>query len=207
MSSFDVLIIGGGQAGPPLALAKAGKKVALAERKYLGGSGVNFGCTPTKAAIASARVAHLARRAAAIALELEGIQFRLNARIQSIDQLRDTRVFLATGRTPNTDDLGLETVGMETTPHGFVKVNTRLATMFTDPELGRVGLTEHEAREKGLKFRVSRTDSHVHRHHECRSFLCRDPRRYSHSSHACRSGPERRHLNNIYERTSHTPSS
>src|SRR5260370_32152179 len=62
--NFDVLIIGGGQAGPPLAraLAKAGKTVALAERKYLGGSCVNFGCTPTKAAIASARVEHLARR-------------------------------------------------------------------------------------------------------------------------------------------------
>ena len=63
---FDVLIIGGGQAGIPLAraLAKAGRKVALAERKQLGGSCVNFGCTPTKAAIASARVAYLARRAA-----------------------------------------------------------------------------------------------------------------------------------------------
>jgi pyruvate/2-oxoglutarate dehydrogenase complex dihydrolipoamide dehydrogenase (E3) component len=61
---YDVLIVGGGQAGPRLAhdLAKASKRVALAERKYLGGSCVNFGCTPTKAAIASARVAHLARR-------------------------------------------------------------------------------------------------------------------------------------------------
>jgi pyruvate/2-oxoglutarate dehydrogenase complex dihydrolipoamide dehydrogenase (E3) component len=357
MSSFDVLIVGGGQAGPPLAraLAQAGKKVALAERKFLGGSCVNFGCTPTKAAIASARVAHLARRAAefglripqvevdfpavlrraaAVAiesrtsldkslensdnpkllrgharflgpgfelqvgstnvaakqvvlntgtrtaipkipglekiayihsgnwldhtqlperlamiggsyiglemaqfyrrmgsqvavwetspriavhedeevsvaiqqfLEREGIQFHLNAHIQSIEQLHATDVFLATGRTPNTDDLGLETVGVETTPHRFVKVDKRLATnipgiwaagdirggplfthtawddyrillsqisgdgsrttdrivpyaMFTDPELGRVGLTEHAAREKGLKFRASKFD-------------------------------------------------
>src|SRR3984893_11852354 len=65
-------IVGGGQAGPPLArdLAKAGKKVALAERKYLGGSCVNFGCTPTKAAIASARVAHLARRATDFGLRI-----------------------------------------------------------------------------------------------------------------------------------------
>ena len=355
MSSFDVLIVGGGQAGPPLAraLAKAGKKVALAERKYLGGSCVNFGCTPTKAAIASARVAHLARRAAdfglripqvdidfaavlhraaAIALESrtsldksfensdnpkllrgharfigpgfelqvgstkvsakqvvlntgtrtaipkipglekiacihsgnwldhtqlperlamiggsyiglemaqfyrrmgsqvavwetspriavhedvevsaaiqqflepEGIEFHLNARIGSIEQLHASHIFLATGRTPNTDDLGLERVGVETNSHGFVKVDKRLATnvpgiwaagdirggplfthtawddyrillsqisgdcsrttdrivpyaMFTDPELGRVGLTEHDAREKGLKFRVSK---------------------------------------------------
>jgi len=64
MTHYDVLIIGGGQAGTPLAhaLAKAGRKVALAERAHLGGSCVNFGCTPTKAAIASARLAHMARR-------------------------------------------------------------------------------------------------------------------------------------------------
>ena len=352
---YDVLIVGGGQAGPPLAraLAKAGKKVALAERKYLGGSCVNFGCTPTKAAIASARVAHLARRAADFGvripqvevdfpavigraanialefrtsldksfdnsenpkllrghgrflgpgfqlevgtarvsakqvvlntgtrstipkipglekidylhsgnwlehrqrpqrlamiggsyiglemaqfyrrmgcqvgvwetspgiamhededvstalrqlLEREGIEFHLNAKISSIDQLNSSAVFVATGRTPNTNDLGLEKIGVEIDQNGFVKVDKRLATnvpgiwvagdirggpqfthtswddyrillsqmigdglrttdrivpyaMFTDPELGRVGITEHEAREKGLKFRVSR---------------------------------------------------
>ena len=62
--SYHVLIVGGGQAGIPLAreLATRGFRVALAERRELGGSCVNFGCTPTKAAIASARVAHLARR-------------------------------------------------------------------------------------------------------------------------------------------------
>jgi len=65
MDSFDVVIIGAGQAGTPLAsaLAKAGRRVALVERKHVGGSCVNFGCTPTKAAFASARLAHLARRA------------------------------------------------------------------------------------------------------------------------------------------------
>jgi pyruvate/2-oxoglutarate dehydrogenase complex dihydrolipoamide dehydrogenase (E3) component len=64
LDSWDVVIIGAGQAGIPLAhgLAKAGRRVALVERKHLGGSCINFGCTPTKAAIASARVAHLARR-------------------------------------------------------------------------------------------------------------------------------------------------
>ena len=62
---FDLLIIGGGQAGVPLAreIAATGKRVALAERSRLGGSCVNFGCTPTKAALASARLAAEARRA------------------------------------------------------------------------------------------------------------------------------------------------
>ena len=65
MQSYDVVIIGAGQAGVPLAssLSSAGQRVALAERKTLGGSCVNFGCSPTKAVMGSARVAHLARRA------------------------------------------------------------------------------------------------------------------------------------------------
>jgi pyruvate/2-oxoglutarate dehydrogenase complex dihydrolipoamide dehydrogenase (E3) component len=65
LKEFDVFIVGAGQAGPALSrsLARAGQRVALAERKQIGGSCVNFGCTPTKAALASARVAHLARRA------------------------------------------------------------------------------------------------------------------------------------------------
>ena len=73
---YDVLIIGGGQAGIPLAgaLAKAGKRVALAERKDLGGSCVNFGCTPTKAAIASARVAYLARRAGEYGIAVDNVR-------------------------------------------------------------------------------------------------------------------------------------
>lgn len=63
---FNVVIIGAGQASIPLAqaLTDAGKRVALAERRHLGGSCVNFGCTPTKAVIASAKLAHQARRAA-----------------------------------------------------------------------------------------------------------------------------------------------
>src|SRR4051812_45046926 len=62
----DVLVIGSGQAGVPLAtrLASAGKKVILVERKEFGGTCVNVGCTPTKTMVASARAAHVARSAA-----------------------------------------------------------------------------------------------------------------------------------------------
>jgi len=62
---FDAIIIGAGQAGPPLAgrLTAAGMKVALIERHLVGGTCVNTGCMPTKAMVASAYAAHLARRA------------------------------------------------------------------------------------------------------------------------------------------------
>ncbi|HDP78996.1 MAG TPA: FAD-containing oxidoreductase, partial [Mesotoga infera] len=63
---FDAIVIGSGQGGTPLSLslADAGWKVALVERKAVGGTCVNEGCTPTKTMIASARVAHLVKRAA-----------------------------------------------------------------------------------------------------------------------------------------------
>jgi pyruvate/2-oxoglutarate dehydrogenase complex dihydrolipoamide dehydrogenase (E3) component len=63
---FDAIIIGSGQAGPFLAarLAVAGRQVALIEREHLGGTCVNDGCMPTKTLVASARAAHIVRRAA-----------------------------------------------------------------------------------------------------------------------------------------------
>ncbi|NUS67747.1 MAG: FAD-containing oxidoreductase [Ensifer adhaerens] len=63
---FDAIIIGAGQAGPSLAgrLTAAGKSVAFVERKHFGGTCVNTGCMPTKAMVASAYAAHLARRGA-----------------------------------------------------------------------------------------------------------------------------------------------
>ncbi len=64
-TNYDAIIIGTGQAGPSLAvrLAGAGMKVAIIERKRFGGTCVNTGCIPTKTLIASARAAHIARRA------------------------------------------------------------------------------------------------------------------------------------------------
>jgi len=374
-ADYDVFIIGAGQAGPPLAraLAHAGQRVALAERKHLGGSCVNFGCTPTKAAFTSARVAHVARRAGEYgiripsigvdfeavleraqgivaqsvahlerlfqdtdgltlmreharlagrdgdgftvtvggrrltagrivldtgnrsripaidgidavpfidadhwlehdalphhllivgagyvglemsqfyrrmgaqvtvvhtadqiaehedrdvaealqhALEGEGIRFLLEHRAKRFSRtatgvrttlevggkeqaIESSHLFLATGRRPNTDDLGLDTVGVAVSDNGIVEVNERLATsvagiwaagdirggpmfthtswddyrilasqllgdgarttdrivpyaVFTDPELGRVGMSELQARESGKRVRVGR---------------------------------------------------
>ena len=62
---YDLLVIGSGQAGNPLAAAFAakGKRVAVVERGAVGGTCVNYGCTPTKTMIASAEVASMARRA------------------------------------------------------------------------------------------------------------------------------------------------
>ncbi|MGC2636786.1 MAG: FAD-containing oxidoreductase [Acidobacteriaceae bacterium] len=72
--SFEAIIIGSGQAGPFLAarLAAAGRTVALVERRFLGGTCVNTGCTPTKAMVASAKAAHTAREAAQFGVHLQG---------------------------------------------------------------------------------------------------------------------------------------
>jgi pyruvate/2-oxoglutarate dehydrogenase complex dihydrolipoamide dehydrogenase (E3) component len=66
MRSYDAIVIGTGQSGPSLAvrLANAGRKVAVIERHLVGGTCVNTGCIPTKTLVASARTAHVARRAA-----------------------------------------------------------------------------------------------------------------------------------------------
>jgi pyruvate/2-oxoglutarate dehydrogenase complex dihydrolipoamide dehydrogenase (E3) component len=71
---FDAIIVGAGQAGSPLAgrLTAAGMTVALIERKLVGGTCVNTGCMPTKAMVASAYAAHLARRAAVYGVTLSG---------------------------------------------------------------------------------------------------------------------------------------
>jgi len=63
---FDAIVVGAGQAGPPLAgrLTEAGQTVAVIERKLVGGTCVNTGCIPTKTLVASAHAAHIARRSA-----------------------------------------------------------------------------------------------------------------------------------------------
>jgi dihydrolipoamide dehydrogenase len=154
-------------------------------------------------------------------LEKEGIRFLLRARPTRVDKqngqivlnverdgkaetVRGSHLLVATGRRPNTDDLGLESTGVQLTPNGFIKVNGRLETnvpgiwalgdvkggpafthisfndyqivygnlvegknlstdhrlvpyaVFTDPQLGRVGMTEKEARAAGHKLKIGK---------------------------------------------------
>ncbi len=77
----DVIVIGTGQGGVPLAtkLAGQGKQVIIIERSALGGTCVNTGCTPTKTMVASARAAHVARRAGPLGIRVSDVQVDLPA--------------------------------------------------------------------------------------------------------------------------------
>ena len=115
--------------------------------------------------------------------------------------MKGSHLLVATGRTPNTEGLGLELAGVELTDRGYIKVNERLQTtapgvwaigevagspqfthisvddfrvvhanltggnhvttgrqvpycLFTDPELARIGLSENEAKERGISYRL-----------------------------------------------------
>ncbi len=95
---FDVIVVGGGQAGVPLAtrLAAAGKKVLLAERAELGGTCVNTGCTPTKTMIASARAAHVARNAGRLGVRVQDVGVDLGAVVDRKNEIvRQSREGLA----------------------------------------------------------------------------------------------------------------
>ena len=91
MTKYDAIVIGSGQGGAPLAhkLADLGQKVAIVEREHLGGSCINYGCTPTKTMIASARVAHYARRGpefgvhtGAVTIDMREVVARKNAMVK-----------------------------------------------------------------------------------------------------------------------------
>src|SRR6185436_11663595 len=103
---YDAIVIGTGQAGPALAvrLAKAGRRVAIVERNRFGGTCVNNGCIPTKTLVASARTAHVARRAgdygvtipASIAVDMKKVKARKDTVVRQSSEglqkwLRDTQ--------------------------------------------------------------------------------------------------------------------
>ena len=103
----DVIVIGSGQAGVPLAarLARAGRSVLLVERGALGGTCVNTGCTPTKTLVASARAAHVARtggrlgvRAGAVEVDFPAVIARKDAMVRAWQEAVERRI---AGAAPN----------------------------------------------------------------------------------------------------------
>ncbi|GLV53272.1 mercuric reductase [Dictyobacter sp. S3.2.2.5] len=80
-TNYDVIVIGASKGGRflPIDFAKTGRKVALIERDQLGGVCVNFGCTPTKTMVASARLAYQARRGAEYGVHTGPISVDLRA--------------------------------------------------------------------------------------------------------------------------------
>ena len=136
---FDAIIIGSGQSGPSLAarFAREGMRVAVIERKHFGGTCVNTGCVPTKALVASAYVAHTARRAAdygvdiggAVKVDIKRVMARKNAIVEKsraniaqwMEGLKDSRVYRGHARFT-----GAKTVAVngETLEAGKIVINT-----------------------------------------------------------------------------------
>jgi pyruvate/2-oxoglutarate dehydrogenase complex dihydrolipoamide dehydrogenase (E3) component len=75
---FDLVVLGSGQSGNPLAgaFAGAGKRAAVVERALVAGTCINYGCTPTKTMVASARRAHEARTSSELGIEIP--EFKVN---------------------------------------------------------------------------------------------------------------------------------
>jgi len=90
MKHFDAIIIGAGQAGVPLAknLALAGKKTAIVEKRLIGGTCINDGCTPTKAMVASAKAAYQAGNSEALGVKIGSVKVDL----KKIKQRKDAIV-------------------------------------------------------------------------------------------------------------------
>ena len=127
-TAYDAIVIGTGQSGPSLAvdLAKAGRRVAVIERNRFGGTCVNTGCIPTKALVASARAAHVVRRAAEYGVVTTG---EVHVDMKAVKTRKDAIV-----RRSNT--------GVE----GWLK-STENLTVYEGPHTVRVGDDVLEARQ------------------------------------------------------------
>lgn len=108
MIKYDAIIIGSGQAANPLAkkLADAGWKTALIEKKFIGGTCINVGCTPTKTLVASGRVAYLVKRSAdfgvhttGYSIDIESVIGRKNEHVLAARESNTKRLL----KTPNLD--------------------------------------------------------------------------------------------------------
>src|ERR1700694_2420986 len=75
MQKYTAIVIGSGPAGHTCAvrLAELGARVAVVERDYVGGICTNWGCTPSKSMIESAKIARLRRVSARYGVHVGGI--------------------------------------------------------------------------------------------------------------------------------------
>ena len=89
MKRFDAIIIGSGQGGTPLAkkLADAGYNTALIERRWVGGTCVNDGCTPTKAMISSAKLAQMITQSAALGIAISKSEVAIEAIVERTQKI------------------------------------------------------------------------------------------------------------------------
>jgi pyruvate/2-oxoglutarate dehydrogenase complex dihydrolipoamide dehydrogenase (E3) component len=96
MKQYDAVVIGSGQAGGPLAkkLALAGKKTVLIEKRWIGGTCVNDGCTPTKTWVASAKAAYMAGHSEHLGIAINGYKVDMPAvkkrKDEIVHQFRDS---------------------------------------------------------------------------------------------------------------------
>jgi pyruvate/2-oxoglutarate dehydrogenase complex dihydrolipoamide dehydrogenase (E3) component len=116
---YDVIVIGAGQAGLPLSkkLANTGKKVALIEKRWIGGTCVNDGCTPTKTWVASAKAAYMAANSAPLGITIKN--YKVN--MAQIKKRKDDIVLHARNggtkaaeKTPNLDVIFAEATFVDT---------------------------------------------------------------------------------------------
>lgn len=174
--SFDAVVIGTGQAGKPLAhdLAAAGRRTAVIERLHVGGSCINFGCTPTKTMIASARVAHLARRGAAygvatgeVTVDLERVRARKRRVVESFRRSgqkgleREEGVELIFGHArltgPRTVEVELPDGGRRRLEAGWIFLNTG-----TRPRLPKVeGIDQVPTLDNTTVMELGQTPEHL----------------------------------------------
>jgi pyruvate/2-oxoglutarate dehydrogenase complex dihydrolipoamide dehydrogenase (E3) component len=84
MKHYDAIVIGSGQGGTPLSkkLAQQGLKTAIIERKLIGGTCINYGCTATKTMIASARMMHLTKKSESFGVNIKDAEINFKKVIQ-----------------------------------------------------------------------------------------------------------------------------
>ncbi|MDF5739851.1 MULTISPECIES: dihydrolipoyl dehydrogenase family protein [unclassified Nostoc] len=111
METADVIVIGSGQGGIPLAtdFASSGRKVVLFERDALGGSCINYGCTPSKAFLAAAHAAGRARQAKKLGIHTE-VEVDFPAVMERVQGIRNS---FNQGIHKRLDDAGVKIVCAE----------------------------------------------------------------------------------------------